>query len=43
MGCDGPLSTDEAHSHFLDGSVCACVYVSVCLCMCVVSPEMLVS
>lgn len=29
MGCDGPLSTDEAHSHFLDGSVCVCV----CLCV----------
>ena len=33
MGCDGPLSTDEAHSHFLDGCVCVCV--CVCLCVCV--------
>lgn len=30
MGCDGPLSTDEARSHFLDGCVCAfCVCVSL--------------
>lgn len=33
MTCDGPLSTDEARSHFLDGCVC--------LCVCVVSPESL--
>lgn len=29
MACEGPLSTDEAHSHFLDG--CVCVFVSVCI------------
>lgn len=30
MGCDGPLSTDEARSHFLDGSVCVlCVRACV--------------
>lgn len=28
MGRDGPLSTDEARSHFLDGSVCVCLCVS---------------
>lgn len=28
-GCDGPLSVDEAHSHFLDGCVSACVSVRV--------------
>lgn len=33
MACDGPLSTDEAHSHFLDGHECVCVYI--------VSPESL--
>lgn len=37
MGCDGPLSTNEAYSHFLDGCVCVClhacmfVYVHVCV------------
>lgn len=43
MGRDGPLSTDEARSHFLDGFVCVCmcVYVSVCSCMCIVWPERL--
>lgn len=29
MGRDGPLSTDEARSHFLDGF--ACVYVCLCV------------
>lgn len=35
MACDGPLSTDETHSHFLDSCVCLCVYVLECLYVCV--------
>lgn len=31
VGCDGPLSTDEAFSHFLDSCLSACV----CVCLCV--------
>lgn len=28
VGSDGPLSTDRAYSHFLNGCVCVCVYLS---------------
>lgn len=29
MAGDGPLSTDEAHSHFLDGSNCVCLQMCI--------------
>lgn len=29
MGCDGPLSSDEDYSHFLNGCVCVCVCAGV--------------
>lgn len=33
MGCDGPLSSDEDYSHFLDG--CVSVLCVECTCACV--------
>lgn len=29
MGCDGPLSSDEDYSHFLNGCVCVCLCAGV--------------
>lgn len=33
MGCDGPLSSDEDYSHFLDGCVYVCVSVLAYVCI----------
>lgn len=31
VGSDGPLSTDKARSHFLDGRACVCAHVHMCI------------
>lgn len=33
MGCDGPLSSDEDYSHFLDGCVSVLCVQRTCVCV----------